>query len=150
MSRMRGVAPFAELWKRRVEVPIRGVGTVAVLSLPDLVRAKKTQRDKDWPMIRRLVDADIARAGARADPARLSFWFAECRSFEVLRLLARRYPEEARRAARIRPAVRAALRNDPRKTELLFRKEEDKERERDRIYWKPLRLDLERWRLERR
>ena len=26
---------------------------VAALALPDLVKAKKTQRDKDWPMIRR-------------------------------------------------------------------------------------------------
>jgi hypothetical protein len=35
-------------------------GPIEVLSLPDLVTAKKTQRDKDWPMITRLVEADYA------------------------------------------------------------------------------------------
>jgi len=29
---------------------------IDVMALPDLVLAKKTQRDKDWPMIRRLVE----------------------------------------------------------------------------------------------
>ena len=31
--------------------------TYELLGIEDLVKAKKTQRDKDWPMIRRLVDA---------------------------------------------------------------------------------------------
>jgi len=30
-----------------------------ILGIEDLVKAKKTQRDKDWPMIRRLVDAPL-------------------------------------------------------------------------------------------
>ncbi len=56
MSVMRGVGPFEELWERRTTLAI-GADEVDLLSLPDLVRAKKTQRDKDWPMIRRLVEA---------------------------------------------------------------------------------------------
>ena len=32
------------------------------MALEDLVSAKKTQRDKDWPMLRRLVDASYDSA----------------------------------------------------------------------------------------
>ena len=35
--------------------------TLELLSLPDLVTAKKTQRDKDWPMIRRLIEANYVQ-----------------------------------------------------------------------------------------
>ncbi len=59
MSRMRGCDDFESLWQRRTVVQLPGVGEVGVLSLPDLVKAKKTQREKDWPMIRRLIEADI-------------------------------------------------------------------------------------------
>ena len=47
MTRMRGVEAFSELWKRRVGMTLPGVGRVDALSLPDLVGAKKTQRDPD-------------------------------------------------------------------------------------------------------
>src|SRR6476660_2342445 len=50
MSRMRGVAPFGDLWDRRTTI-VLGEESLELLSLPDLVQAKKTQRDKDWPMI---------------------------------------------------------------------------------------------------
>lgn len=52
-----------------------------VMALEDLVAAKKTQRDKDWPMLRRLVDASYA--AARDDgvtEAQVEFWLAELRS----------------------------------------------------------------------
>jgi len=57
MSRLRGVGPFIALWRRRSTVTLPDGFSIDVLSLPDLVRAKKTQRDKDWPMLRRLVEA---------------------------------------------------------------------------------------------
>ena len=44
MTRMRGVVPFPDLWKRRTTFDF-GEETVDVLSLPDLIAAKKTQRD---------------------------------------------------------------------------------------------------------
>jgi hypothetical protein len=150
MSRMRGVEPFAKIWRRREPVELPGIGTVMLMSLPDLVRAKKTQRDKDWPMIRRLVEADIARARATADPAQVTFWLRECRTFELLRDLARRYPDLARPVAARRPALRAAISGSARRTASLLRREEEAERERDRRYWAPLRAELERWRLGRR
>ena len=99
MSRMRGVDASNALWRRRQEVDLPGIGPLAVISLPDLVQAKKTQRDKDWPMIRRVVEADIVRAAGTADPRRVAFWLRECRTFEMLRDLGRRYPVLAARVA---------------------------------------------------
>lgn len=147
MSKMRGVDSFAKLWKRREEFELRGVGRVAALSLPDLVKAKKTQRDKDWPMIRRLIEADVARAPSRIPATRRRFWLQECRSYELLRDLARDDPERARRTKR--PALRAALNGAAERTAELLRKEEDRERQQDRRYWAPLRSELERWRRSR-
>jgi hypothetical protein len=149
MSRMRGVDPFSKLWKRREELRLPGVGIVGLLALPDLVKAMKTQRDKDWPMIRRLIEADVARRSGDADDLRVDFWMRECRTVNVLRELARRYPEAARRAAPGRPALRAILQGGNSKAAAMLRKEVDAERARDRRYWAPLRRELEKWRLGR-
>jgi len=149
MSRMRGVDAFHALWRRRQVVDLPGIGSLAVISLPDLVQAKKTQRDKDWPMIRRLLEADIVGAAGTAHPRRVAFWLRECRTFEMLGDLGRRYPGPARRVAGRRPALRMAIRGDRRRTAAALRREEEQERERDRRYWAPLRAELERWRRER-
>jgi Fe-S cluster biogenesis protein NfuA len=53
MSSLRGVAGFEELWARRTTIEVAGE-SIDLLAIEDLMRAKKTQRDKDWPMIRRL------------------------------------------------------------------------------------------------
>jgi hypothetical protein len=92
MSKMRGVDPFVKLWKRRVVLALPGVGRLSVLALPDLVRAKKTQRDKDWPMVRRLLEADIAHAAGEPGRARVAFWFRECRTFELSEISANGIP----------------------------------------------------------
>jgi len=43
--------------------PVRSTDVkVELMALEDLVSAKKTQRDKDWPMLRRLVDASYDSA----------------------------------------------------------------------------------------
>ena len=149
MAAMRGVDSFGRLWKRREVLRLPGLGPVPLLSLPDLVAAKKTQRDKDWPMVRRLIEADVDRAG-RETPARVAFWLRECRTPELLAELAARHPRQAHRLASVRPALRAALRGDLAATERHLRREEDRERARDRRYWAPLRAELERWRLGRK
>jgi hypothetical protein len=149
MAKMRGVDPFNQLWKRREEIELPGVGHLTILSLPDLVKAKKTQRDKDWPMIRRLVEADIARASENPPSAKVAFWLRECRTYEYLRDLCLRYPALVRRAAARRPVLRAVIKGVSSATAQLLRKEEDEERERDRRYWAPLRAELELWRLDR-
>ncbi len=57
MAKMRGLEDFVLLWERRAVLQLPDGTLCDLLSLPDLVRAKKTQCDKDWPMIRRLVEA---------------------------------------------------------------------------------------------
>jgi hypothetical protein len=67
MAKMRGVDPFASLWRRRTSIELPDGTPCDLLSLADLVQAKKTQRDKDWPMIRRLVEAHFFERSSIAD-----------------------------------------------------------------------------------
>jgi len=48
MSKMRGVDSFAKLWMRRTTLRTPGGEKCDLLSLPDLVQAKKTQRDREY------------------------------------------------------------------------------------------------------
>lgn len=144
MSKMRGVDPFPELWERRTTV--EGVdGTIyELMALPDLVRAKKTQRDKDWPMIRRLIEADRAACGEAPSAAQVQFWLRESRTPSMLLDLAAAHPIEAERVSVDRPEVlEAALANDESATEEALFAEERRERLADRTYWEPLRRELE-------
>ena len=90
MSKMRGVDSFAKLWRRRTTIELPDGTKCDLLSLPDLVQAKKTQRDKDWPMIRRLVEAHYFQNRAKPNPAQIRFWLQELRTPEILLELARR------------------------------------------------------------
>ncbi|MCX8038050.1 MAG: hypothetical protein N3D11_13550 [Candidatus Sumerlaeia bacterium] len=87
-------------WKRRAEVDLPEVGVVALLSLPDLVQAKKTQRDKDWPMIRRLVEVHYLQNRAGPNPRQVRFWLTECRTAPLLIELAKVFPDEFRKLAK--------------------------------------------------
>jgi len=150
MSKLRGVDPFPRLWERRSTFELPGTGLVDVLSLPDLVAAKKTQRDKDWVMIRRLVEASYARDADSPNPEQVAFWLGELRSPEILIACARSYPEEAQEIARARPATAAALQESERGVEDALAEEEARERALDREYWRPLRAELEEVRRGRR
>jgi len=150
MSVMRSCDPFAALWARRRRLSLPRVGPIPVLDLPDLVRAKKTQRDKDWPMIRRLVEADYLNRSARPSATQIRFWFREARTPELLRQLVDNYPGAAKPAAHERPAVRHALAGDLAKVAQALRDEEEQARADDRAYWQPLRTELFHWRQQRR
>ena len=142
MSNLRGLPSFPTLWRRRSVVRVDPGGTsYDLMSLPDLVRAKKTQRDKDWPMIRRLIEADF-RASSPA-PKRIRFWLNAARTPGILKELARRHPEMARRAERDRPLLRDIADADDEDIARRLRVEEDRERAADRAYWEPLRRELE-------
>ncbi|MBI2501830.1 MAG: hypothetical protein HYW07_01185 [Candidatus Latescibacteria bacterium] len=146
MGRWRGMGEFSELWERRIEIDLPEVGQVAVMAVEDLVKSKKTQRDKDWPMIRRLLEVDFYRHGLDASTARVRFWLAEGRTPEILQVLAEKYPEFTREAARRRPLLSEALAGDAASLARMLREEEDQERALDRQYWAPLKEELERWR----
>lgn len=145
MSHMRGVAPFETLWTRRTSVTLpddHGAAEVSIelMGLEDLVTAKKTQRDKDWPMIRRLVDASYDRGrDAAATAAEIDFWLSELRSPPFLAEAVRRFPREA--STSTRAAVAACLSGGD--VEGALASEQAAEMARDREYWLPLRQELE-------
>jgi hypothetical protein len=147
MSVLRGCAPFEELWTRRRVLTLPGVGRVNVLSLIDLVQAKKTQRDKDWPMVRRLVEADYHARPRRPTRSQIDFWLREARTGTFLQILCRQYSSAARRLASVRPSVRLAVDGaSPEQIDLALRAEEEAVRAADRAYWQPRRAELAQWR----
>ena len=62
MSQGRAVDDFEALWEQRTTFEIAEDEEYDVLSVPDLIRAKKTQLTKDWPMIERLVLAPVKKS----------------------------------------------------------------------------------------
>jgi hypothetical protein len=143
MSRMRGVDSFAKIWARRTTIELPDGTRCDLLALSDLVQAKKTQRDKDWPMIRRLVEAHYFQNRAKPSPAQVRFWFQELRTPQLLVEIARRYPVRCRQLLRSRPLLTYASQGRNDHLERALRAEESAERERDQRYWLPLRLELE-------
>lgn len=143
MAVLRGSDPFEALWQRRQTIQLPdGAVPVPVLSLPDLVQTKKTQRDKDWPMIRRLLEADYL-ATVAPTPEQILFWLRECRTPEILWRLCQTYPDQATLIAAQRPAIATALSPKTEAVTVVLEQEEREERVLDAAYWKPLRQELE-------
>ncbi|MDO8678505.1 MAG: hypothetical protein Q7R30_08075 [Acidobacteriota bacterium] len=143
MSHMRGVDTFAKLWRRRTTLELPDGSPCDVLALPDLVQAKKTQRDKDWPMIRRLVEAHYFQHRCKPSTPQITFWLRELRTPELLSHVARKSAALSRRLIPDRPLLAAALAGKGDALERALRAEETAERERDKRYWLPLRKELE-------
>ena len=145
MTKMRGVDSFPKLWSRRTTVSIDD-GTIELMSLPDLVQAKKTQRDKDWPMLRRLIE--VHYFANRGNPSReqISFWFLELRTPDLLIELATaqgRIPVYLRGK---RPLLKFAATGKKSLLERALLEEEQRERAADRQYWASLKKELEKLR----
>jgi hypothetical protein len=148
MSVLHGCERFEKLWARRHTLSLQGVGRLHLLTLSDLVQAKKTQRDKDWPMIRRLLEADYYRRSAKPTRERIAFWLREARTPDIILTLCERYPAMAHRVGRIRPVVRHGLGGDRSSVEKALLEEQEATRTADREYWRPLRVELAQWRRE--
>lgn len=149
MTRMRGVDPFPQLWARRTTFLFED-GTLDVLSLPDLVATKKTQRDKDWPMVRRLVDANYLTHREEPTPERVAFWLRELRTPELLVEVAQAHPHEVASTRLERPLLDLASPEHLDRGELAraLRVEEETVRNDDEAYWRPLKQMLSRMRCE--
>jgi hypothetical protein len=143
MSRMRNVDPFSTLWERRTTLELPGIGDVDLLSLPDLVQAKKTQRDKDWPMIRRLVEVNYLTFRDDANEARIRFWLTELRTPSLLREVVQMYPRSVLDVLHKRPWLVGFNWDNGQQVEAALMIEETTEREADRAYWVPLIAELE-------
>jgi hypothetical protein len=150
MSVLRGCDTFERLWERRQVVSSRELGRIDLLSLPDLVVAKKTQRDKDWPMIRRLVEADYFRSRKSPEAGQVDFWLHELRTPELLVEIVGRRPARARHLEAMRPLLKTAAAGDLERLGKALLREQEAERAADRKYWAPLRAELEALRRTRR
>jgi hypothetical protein len=143
MSVLRGVEPFEALWARRTTIEYAGNHVIELVSLPDLVAAKKTQRDKDWPMIRRLIEADyLARRDSPSD-ADIKFWLSQSRTPSMLVELKSRFPNEFDRHVSGRPLLSLVKPDNESQIEDELAAEERRERDLDRAYWQPLRAELQ-------
>ncbi len=150
MSKMRSCDPFEQLWQRRTTIEdTQANATYEVLAIEDLVRAKKTQRDKVWPMIRRLVEAHYDENREIANRAMVHFWFRESRTPSMLMELIRQFPEEVASAVSERPWLGEIVTLDNKQIENFLREEEDIQRQADEAYWKPLKEELTQMRLNR-
>lgn len=146
MTKMRGVAPFARLWARRTTMELAHGLRCEVMALPDLVAAKKTQRDKDWPMVRRLLEAHYFQNRENASAAQVRFWFRELRTPELLVECAMKWPAARRTETAKRPLLVHAQAGEGAKLEGALQAEEEAIRRADARYWAPLKAELERLR----
>ncbi len=142
MSKMRGVDAFEFLWKRRTTFSLGNDNPLDVLSLPDLVKAKKTQREKDWPMISRLIEVNYFENRDSPNDEQLEFWFTEMRTPSILIELASLFPDHCNKFLSTRPLLIFALDNNNIKLSDELDKERKSEIEADQIYWKPLKKKL--------
>jgi hypothetical protein len=141
MTKMRGVSPFSKLWTRRTTIEVDG-STIELMGLPDLVQAKKTQRDKDWPMIRRLLEVHYFANREAPTKDQVRFWFLELRTPQLLIELSRCH-EIPTQLLRQRPLLKALTAEVELQLGTLLIEEEQKVREADRQYWLPLKKELE-------
>lgn len=143
MTRMRGVDSFAKLWKRRTTMAFDDGAKCEIMSLPDLVQAKKTQLDKDWPMVRRLIEVNYFANCQRPGPEQIRFWLRELRTPELLIELTEKQGRLPISLVRKRPLLKLAKAGSEQLLARALLEEERLEREADRQYWLPLRAELE-------
>lgn len=150
MSKLRGCDPFEQLWQRRTTIEDSENNAIyEVVAIEDLVCAKKTQRDKDWPMIRRLVEAHYDLNQDAPNEAMVLFWLRESRTSSMLAELVHRFPDSVAGVDFERPWLKSLDVTNLGQIEQLLRAEEDAQRQADRGYWQPLKEELERLRMNR-
>jgi len=146
MTKMRGVEPFSKLWSRRTTMSLENDSACEVISLPDLVKAKKTQRDRDWPMIRRLIEVHYFENRGHSTRQQIHFWFLELRTPELLIELGETQDGVPQHLVLKRRLLRFAKRGTALELSKAMMDEEAAERTADRQYWAPLKAELERLR----
>ena len=150
MTKMRGCDPFDQLWSRRTTLEDKDGNIYEILGIEDLVKAKKTQRDKDWPMIRRLVDAHYDQYRDEPNDERIRFWLRESRTPEVLIEVATEHSEVLQQMFRERPLLSDVIGAQREALQNALEVEQNHERVADEKYWKPLKKELEAIRQSRR
>lgn len=150
MSKMRGVARFEDLWKRRTTVET-GTLEINLMSVKDLIQSKKTQRSKDWPMIQRLVEVRYLHGkDGVPDTDEIDLWLREMRTVELIVEVAQRFEKEARKLIGERPLLIPAIKGQVADVRSELNREIETEKEADRIFWEPLKARLGELRQEAR
>ena len=148
MSKLRLLDSFPKLWERRTTFVDEDGNEFNLLSVPDLVRSKKTGRNKDWPVVELLVNIHIHENFAAPEPDWVRFWLSECRTASQLVALARRFPAECAALGGARPLLAQALAGDEAALIPSLDAEMRTEQAVDRAYWEPVRRELEAMRLD--
>ena len=147
MTRLRDLPDFGVLWERRTVFSEPGGTLFNLLSVPDLVAAKKTQRSKDWPVIELLVTIHYRENSLSPRADWIEFWLKEARTPETIMELCTRFPAEANALTGVRPLLAHATASDVAILRPALDAEVRAEQEKDRIYWEPLKRELESIRL---
>lgn len=148
MSKLRLLAGFPVLWERRTTFTDEDGNQFNLLSVPDLVRSKKTARNRDWPVIELLVNIHIHENLAAPQPDWIDFWLSECRTPVQLVALAGHFAPQCRALAAARPLLAVALAGDQAALLQALDTEMRAEQAVDRAYWEPVRRELEAMRLD--
>ena len=143
ISKLRGCDSFDKLWGRKKTVSIKKSGVIDVIGLKDLVQSKKTQRDKDWLMLKRLVENDILLNKNNPSAEKIKWWLLESRDSESLVRLGKEYPEILKENISSRPLLSAAVDQNLQKLDFELREEQSREQQKDIEYWTPLKKELE-------
>ncbi|MEW6556625.1 MAG: hypothetical protein AB1349_04630 [Elusimicrobiota bacterium] len=142
IAKLRGCDDFDKLWQRRYTLKLVENKRIDIIGLTDLVQSKKTQRDKDWLMLNRLVENDIILTRKPSDE-KIKWWLCECRSIDKLIELTDKNINLARECIKKRPLLAAAIKKNIAKLTELLQDEELLERKKDKKYWHPLIKELE-------
>jgi hypothetical protein len=146
MTRLRDLPEFPVLWGRRTIFEDQEGTQFHLLSIPDLVQAKKTQRSKDWPVIELLVAIHHRENQSEPNPDRVAFWLREARTPELICQLVNRFPDETQRILLDRPLLNHAIQEELEALRAALDTEVRAEQAKDRIYWEPLRREIEAFR----
>jgi len=150
MTVLRAMPAFHVLWDRRTTFADDHGIEYHLLCIPDLVQAKKTQRSKDWPMIELLVTIHSREHAAVPSDAHIDFWLREARTPELLVELCERFSDRSHALRTSRPLLQLALEHSLDALRAALDAEVRSEQSRDRVYWEPLRRELEQFRREHR
>lgn len=150
MTHLRELADFESLWDRRTVFADDDGHEFHLLSVPDLVIAKKTQRGKDWPMIDLLVTIHHRENAAQPRPDWIDFWLRESRTPELIVQLRDQFPAETAAMEIRRPLLKVARSGDLEALRAALDAEVRAEQAKDRAYWGPLRAELDQFRRDER
>ncbi len=148
MTKLRGLADFETLWERRTVFQDDQDVQYHLLSVPDLVIAKKTQRTKDWPIIELLIAIHYRENKASPTPMWIQFWLLESRTPEILVELVEAYSNDAVTLESRRPLLAIARQRSLPELRTALDVEMRTEQALDREYWGPLKKELEQFRFD--